>query len=46
MHDLDTEPRPSTRLWVGAAIGALALHLGGGGRGFNNFFPFLFGGGR
>ena len=29
MHDLDTEPRLSTRLWVGAAIGALALHLGG-----------------
>ena len=29
MHDLETEPRPSTRLWVGAAIGALALHLGG-----------------
>ncbi|MFO1108963.1 MAG: TonB family protein [Bradyrhizobium sp.] len=29
MTDLDNEPRPSKRLWLGAAAGALALHLGG-----------------
>ncbi|MCP4616968.1 MAG: energy transducer TonB [Bradyrhizobium sp.] len=29
MIDLETEPRPSKRLWVSAAIGALALHLAG-----------------
>jgi protein TonB len=29
MSDLETEPKPSKRLWVCAAIGALALHLGG-----------------
>jgi TonB family protein len=29
MPDLDTEPRSSRRLWVFAAVGALALHLGG-----------------
>ena len=29
MSDLDDEPRPSKRLWMGAAAGALALHLGG-----------------
>lgn len=29
MTDLETEPKPSKRLWVGAAIGALALHLAG-----------------
>lgn len=30
MSGLETEPRPSRRLWILAAIGALALHLGGG----------------
>ncbi|MGY8661153.1 TonB family protein [Bradyrhizobium sp. UFLA05-109] len=29
MPDLDIEPRPSRRLWVLAAVAALALHLGG-----------------
>jgi TonB family protein len=29
MSDLDTEQRPSRRLWILAAVGALALHLGG-----------------
>jgi TonB family protein len=29
MSDLDTEPKPSRRLWIFAAVGALALHLGG-----------------
>jgi TonB family protein len=29
MPDLDTEQRPSRRLWVLAAVAALALHLGG-----------------
>ena len=29
MSDLDTEPRPSRRLWIFAGLGALALHLGG-----------------
>lgn len=29
MFDFDDEARPSKRLWVGAAAGALALHLGG-----------------
>src|SRR2546422_232795 len=28
--ELDTEPRPSRRLWILAAVGALALHVGGG----------------
>ena len=30
MPDLDTEQKPSRRLWVLAAVGALALHLGCG----------------
>ena len=30
MSDLETEPRPSRRLWVLAAAAALALHLGCG----------------
>ena len=30
MSDLETEPRPSRRLWTLAAAGALALHLGCG----------------
>jgi TonB family protein len=30
MSDLDSEPKPSRRLWIWAAIGALALHLGCG----------------
>jgi periplasmic protein TonB len=30
MPDLDNEQRPSRRLWILAAAGALALHLGGG----------------
>jgi TonB family protein len=30
MPDLDTEQKPSRRLWVFAALGALALHIGGG----------------
>src|SRR6266436_2896939 len=30
MPELDTEPRPSRRLWILAALGALALHVGGG----------------
>ena len=30
MSDLDTEPRPSRRLWATAAAAALALHLGCG----------------
>jgi TonB family protein len=29
MSDLDTERRPSRRLWIAAAVAALALHLGG-----------------
>jgi periplasmic protein TonB len=29
MPDLDTEQKPSRRLWVLAAMGALALHIGG-----------------
>lgn len=29
MSDLDDEPRPSKRLWMSAAAGALALHFGG-----------------
>jgi TonB family protein len=29
MSDLELEPKPSTRLWLCAAAGALALHLGG-----------------
>ncbi|MGC1558803.1 MAG: energy transducer TonB [Bradyrhizobium sp.] len=29
MPQLDTEPGPSRRLWVCAALGALALHIGG-----------------
>lgn len=29
MTDLETEPKRSKALWVGAAIGVLALHLGG-----------------
>jgi TonB family protein len=29
MTGLDTEPRPSRRLWVSAAVAALVLHLGG-----------------
>src|ERR1700730_12392699 len=30
MPNLDTEQKPSRRLWVLAALGALALHIGGG----------------
>jgi len=30
MSDLDSEQKPSRRLWIWAAIGALALHLGCG----------------
>jgi periplasmic protein TonB len=30
MPDLDTEQRPSRRLWILAALGALVLHVGGG----------------
>lgn len=30
MSDLDTEQKPSRRLWILAAVGALALHLGCG----------------
>src|SRR5258708_3213722 len=30
MTDLDTEQKPSRRLWILAAVGALALHVGGG----------------
>lgn len=30
MSDLETEPKPSRRLWILAAAGALALHLGCG----------------
>jgi protein TonB len=30
MSDLDTEQKPSRRLWILAAVGALALHIGGG----------------
>src|SRR6476661_7743237 len=30
MPDLDTEQKPSRRLWIIAAMGALALHVGGG----------------
>src|SRR3984893_12229749 len=30
MADLDTEQRPSRRLWIFAGLGALALHVGGG----------------
>jgi periplasmic protein TonB len=29
MSDLDSEQKPSRRLWVFAALGALALHIGG-----------------
>ena len=29
MSDLDHEPRPPRRLWMFAAVTALALHLGG-----------------
>jgi protein TonB len=29
MPDFDTEPRSSRRLWIFAALGALALHVGG-----------------
>jgi periplasmic protein TonB len=29
MPDLDTEQKPSRRLWILAAVGALALHVGG-----------------
>src|SRR6195256_5095072 len=29
MSSLDTEQKPSRRLWVFAALGALALHIGG-----------------
>jgi periplasmic protein TonB len=29
MSDLNTEQKPSRRLWILAAVGALALHLGG-----------------
>jgi periplasmic protein TonB len=29
MSDLDTEPKPSRRLWILAAVGALVLHIGG-----------------
>src|SRR2546421_9411072 len=30
MTDLDSEQAPSRRLWILAAVGALALHVGGG----------------
>src|SRR5260370_41455970 len=30
MPDLDSEQTPSRRLWILAAVGALALHVGGG----------------
>src|SRR2546430_17351237 len=30
MTDLDSEQGPSRRLWILAAVGALALHVGGG----------------
>jgi TonB family protein len=30
MSNLDTEQKPSRRLWILAAVGALALHVGGG----------------
>jgi protein TonB len=30
MSTLDTEQKPSRRLWILAAVGALALHVGGG----------------
>jgi periplasmic protein TonB len=30
MSELDTEQRPSRRLWILAGVGALALHIGGG----------------
>jgi protein TonB len=29
MSELDTEPRPSRRLWIFAGLSALALHIGG-----------------
>ena len=29
MSDLDSERKPSRRLWILAALAALALHLGG-----------------
>jgi periplasmic protein TonB len=29
MSEFDNEPKPSRRLWIFAALGALALHLGG-----------------
>src|ERR1700730_17973725 len=30
MSEIDTEQKPSRRLWILAALGALALHVGGG----------------
>src|SRR6202158_3289477 len=33
MSDLDTEQRPSRRLWILAGLAALALHVGGGALG-------------
>src|SRR3979411_3564924 len=30
MSSLDTEQKPSRRLWIFAGLGALALHVGGG----------------
>ena len=30
MSDFDTEQKPSRRLWIFAALGALVLHVGGG----------------
>jgi TonB family protein len=30
MSEIDTEQKPSRRLWILAALGALALHIGGG----------------
>ena len=30
MTDLDSEPRPSRRLWILAGLAALVLHIGGG----------------
>ncbi|MET3251675.1 hypothetical protein ABIA29_001919 [Bradyrhizobium japonicum] len=29
MSDVELEPRPARRLWILAAVAALALHLGG-----------------
>jgi protein TonB len=34
MRELDTEQKPSRRLWILAAAGALALHVGGGALAF------------